>query len=329
MQREKQVLHELFDSPKRRLVDQELERVIRASASSDLLIDDLLYHLRLDTGRPEPTLGYSKRLRAYLCLLLAEEQGHDLELALPSAVTVELIHNATLIVDDVQDGDTQRCGRLALWQKTSVAEAMNAAFFLVCTAQAYYHGKAAELHLLDLGDEIVSAFNSLISGQQRDISFHRMHDRGVAGYERMVDGKTGALLYLSCLMGCCPRMGTDIPHRDLLHDFAINLSRMHQLQDDFDDLLSLTASSGDTITIPRASIVAYYLGLNTSSRHIPKDDLSPLLERAVSYSTDLEANLRDSLSALYEHGLLRTDSLPGLVSVLSRRNTQQVELRSC
>ena len=169
MLREKQVLQELFDSPKRHLVDQELQRVIRASASSDLLIGDVLYHLRLDGGAPEPTLGYSKRLRAYLCLLLAEEQGHDLELALPSAVTVELIHNATLIVDDVQDGDTQRCGRLALWMKTSIAEAMNAAFFLVCTAQAYYHTRTSQLHLLDLGDEIVSAFNSLISGQQRDI----------------------------------------------------------------------------------------------------------------------------------------------------------------
>ena len=114
MPHERKVLRELFDSPKRRLVDQELERVVRASATSDLLIDHLLYHLRLDAGTPEPTLGYSKRLRAYLCLLLAEEQGHDWRLALPSAVTVEFIHNATLIVDDVQDGDTQRCGRVAL-----------------------------------------------------------------------------------------------------------------------------------------------------------------------------------------------------------------------
>ena len=141
----------------------------------------------------------------------------------------------------------------------------------------------------------------------------------------MVDGKAGALLYLSCLMGCCPRIGTDIPHRDLLHAFAINLSRMHQLQDDLDDLLSLTANSDNTIAIPRANIAAYYLGLDTSSRHTPKDDLSPVLQRVVSYSHTLEAHLRHSLSALYERGLVSTDSLRALVSVLSRRNTQSPE----
>ncbi len=326
MQREEQVLQELFNSPKRRLVDQELERVIRASASSDLLIDNVLYHLRLDTGRPEPTLGYSKRLRAYLCLLLAEEQGHDLELALPSAVTVELIHNATLIVDDVQDGDTQRCDRVALWKKTSVAEAMNAAFFLASTAQAYYHRKSNELDLLDLGDEIVATLNAMGSGQQRDISFDRMHDRSTAGYERMVDGKTGALLYLSCLMGCCPRIGTDIPHRDLLYTFTINLSRMHQLQDDLDDLLSLTAGVSGTIVIPRANLAAYFLGGDTSSRQIAQEDLSAVLSLLSQYYRNLDLNLHRSLTAIYAHGLVTTERLVSLVMVLSKRNNQWMEL---
>lgn len=319
-------LQELFDSPKRRLADQELERVIRASASSDLLIDDLLYHLRLDAGPPEPTLGYSKRLRAHLCLLLAEEQGHDLELALPSAVTIELIHNATLIVDDVQDGDTQRCGRLALWKKTSVAEAMNAAFFLACMAQAYYHTKTRELGLLNLGEEIVAAIGSLISGQHEDISFDPLRDRSVSSYERIVDGKTGALLHLSCLMGCCPRTSADIPHRDLLHAFAVSLARVHQLQDDLDDLLDMTTLPAKTIVIPRANIASYCLGPGAPSGEIPREDLSPVLHGVLSYSRRLDAELCHALSALYEHGLVRTARLRKLVAALSNRNNRRIEL---
>jgi len=322
---ENKVLRELFESRKRQLVDGELRRVITDYASCETLVSDLLYHLRLDSECPEVTLGHSKRLRAYLCLLFAEERGFDLEIALPCAVTIELIHNATLIVDDIQDEDTFRCGRPALWKQTSIAEAMNSAFFLSCMSQAYYCAKVRELGLFDHTKEIVGYLNALISGQQRDLTFDRLPERGIQAYEKMVDGKTGALISLGCLMGCCVRSDLEAKDRNLLGSFAVQFSRVHQLQDDLDDLLSLVADHPKTILIPRGNIAAYYLSLDTSSRIVPYEDISHVLEFALSHLETLRSALQRSLSDIFQRGLVKSSKLHNLVSVLSARNNHKLE----
>jgi len=322
---ENEVLKELFESRKRCLVDEELRRVITEYADCETLSSDLLYHLRLDSECPEATLGHSKRLRAYLCLLFAEERGIDLEIALPCAVTVELIHNATLIVDDVQDEDAFRCGRPALWKKTSIPEAMNSAFFLACMSQAYYHAKVGELGLFDHTEEIVTYLNALISGQQRDLTFDRLPERGIQAYEKMVDGKTGALISLSCLMGCCVRKDIDAKERNSVRSFAIDLSRVHQIQDDLDDLLSLFADRPESISIPRGNIAAYYLSVETSSRSVRSEDIVRVLEFASSYLDTLRNNLQQGMDDLLQKRIICSSKLHDLVSVLSCRNNQQLE----
>ena len=67
-----------------------------------------------------------KRIRARLALAAAESMGVEREAALGWAAAVELLHNATLLHDDVQDGDKTRRGRPTAWVRHGVPQAINA-----------------------------------------------------------------------------------------------------------------------------------------------------------------------------------------------------------
>lgn len=76
----------------------------------------LRYHLGWEDaeGRPAPSQG-GKALRPTLCLLACEAAGGDWRTALPAAAALELVHNFSLVHDDIQDRDPERRHRPAVW----------------------------------------------------------------------------------------------------------------------------------------------------------------------------------------------------------------------
>ena len=76
----------------------------------------LMYHMGWVDERGNPTtLSQGKRLRPSLCMFACEAVGGEPEQALPAAAALELIHNFSLIHDDLQDGDLQRHHRPTVW----------------------------------------------------------------------------------------------------------------------------------------------------------------------------------------------------------------------
>src|SRR5574337_920059 len=78
-----------------------------------------------ESGKPhnQPT---GKRIRPILLLLCAEATGGNWQVALPAAAAVELLHNFSLIHDDIQDNDPLRRGRPTVWKLWGTAQAINA-----------------------------------------------------------------------------------------------------------------------------------------------------------------------------------------------------------
>ena len=66
-----------------------------------------------------------KRLRAILPLLVAEALGVDPGRVVPFAAACEMLHNASLVHDDLQDGDSIRRGQPAVWRKFGTPQAIN------------------------------------------------------------------------------------------------------------------------------------------------------------------------------------------------------------
>jgi geranylgeranyl diphosphate synthase type I len=212
-------------------LDRELARLAQRTGSTEsaLLTEMLQYHLGLRHGaRP------GKRLRANLVLLIAEALGRRWSEALWAAVAVELLHNFSLVFDDVQDRDDTRRGRAALWKVWGPAQAINAGAAL----EALVTGAVVELlpprqadrlrpALLLLTDTMVS----LCRGQALDLQFEQRVDVTVDEYVAMTELKTARLFE------CAARLGgiaaaCSAPVLERAGAFGLHLGQAYQVIDD-------------------------------------------------------------------------------------------------
>jgi geranylgeranyl diphosphate synthase type I len=160
-----------------------------------------------------------KMLRPALCLLACEAVGALMERALAAAAAIELLHNFTLIHDDIEDASDTRHGRETLWRRHGIPLAINAGDGMFVLAQRT---------LLDLEqtgvppDRILAAARVLdeacvilCEGQHLDLSFESRHRVSLAEYEAMIAGKTAALLGASVEIGAMAGGADDITSRAL------------------------------------------------------------------------------------------------------------------
>ena len=192
----------------------EIERVLRqATPSGDgFLYKMMRYHLGFEdeNGVPQPR-GIGKALRPTLCLFACEAAESDWKLALPAAAAIELVHNFSLIHDDIQDKDIYRRHRPTVWYLWGYPQGINAGDGMRELANR------ALIGLREGGvkpDKILAAFRALtdcslemIEGQTLDLNFERRLDITVGDYLQMVSWKTGALIECSFHIGAL--LGTD------------------------------------------------------------------------------------------------------------------------
>ena len=166
----------------------------------------LRYHLgRVDeSGRPT-ALSQGKRLRPSLCMFACEAVGGLPERALPAAAALELVHNFSLIHDDIQDGDLQRHHRPTVWAVWGKPKALQAGNVMRVMADVGVQRVLGE----GLAPEVVAgcslslsrAYLEMIEGQWLDMDFEGRTDVDTAAYLEMIARKTGALIRCSMHMG--------------------------------------------------------------------------------------------------------------------------------
>jgi len=145
-----------------------------------------------------------KRLRPQLLLQTALEEGGSLAGALDGAVAIEILHNYSLVHDDIEDGDALRHGRTTLWAKYGPAHGINAGDALCAIAYLSLVHNAGGLDAGRLGRmlHVLHAANlSMCEGQGLDIGFESLETVSMEQYLEMIAGKTGALFAASCEMG--------------------------------------------------------------------------------------------------------------------------------
>jgi geranylgeranyl diphosphate synthase type I len=155
--------------------------------------------------------------------------------ALPAAVALELIHNFTLIHDDVEDGSETRHGRPTLWRVFGVPLAINAGDGM------FVLGREHLLRLADAGvppERVLAAIALLdeacvwlCEGQHNDLSFESRPSISVEEYEAMVAGKTAGLLGASMALGALAA-GADARTIDAFGECGRWLGMAFQVQDD-------------------------------------------------------------------------------------------------
>ncbi len=166
----------------------------------------LRYHMGWvdENGQPTP-LSQGKRLRPSLCMFACEAVGGLPEQALPAAAALELVHNFSLIHDDIQDGDLQRHHRPTVWAVWGRPKALQAGNVMRVLADLGVQRLVGERLAPDVvagcSRALSNAYLEMIEGQYLDMDFEGRTDIDTTGYLEMVARKTGALIRCSMHMG--------------------------------------------------------------------------------------------------------------------------------
>lgn len=179
--------------------------------------------------------GGGKRLRSRLALECAASIGLDPRAAVPVAVACELLHNATLIHDDLQDGDAVRRGRPTVWSLHGSAQAINAGDLLLILPTLALLELSTSSTRAQLCAVLARRAAATACGQADELS---MLERGAlewSAYSAAAVGKTGQILAIP-FESAAVLAGLDAETARLVGDLAARLGLAYQIADDVLDL---------------------------------------------------------------------------------------------
>jgi len=175
------------------------EAVTRHDGSSPVTA---MIHEHFGFGPGEIRRG--KRLRPRLVLCVAEEEGATADAAIHAACAIEILHNYSLVHDDIEDGDRLRHGRPTVWATHGIAhgintgDAMCAISYLALLDSVTHHSVDRTLAMTRT---LHQANLAMCAGQARDISFEGTRIVTMEDYLAMIGGKTAALFGAACELG--------------------------------------------------------------------------------------------------------------------------------
>jgi geranylgeranyl diphosphate synthase type I len=238
------------------LVDARIDAVFERATTDALpthssgvpLYDLLRYHLGyLNVDLKPERVDPGKRMRSKLCAFSCLAAGGALERAAPVAAAIELLHNFTLIHDDIQDRSELRRHRPTLWSRWGESQAINAGDALFVLAHLALNGLIDEgvspETVLALSDAMHRMTLRIVEGQVLDLSFEQRDDVLAAEYLEMIGGKTAAICQFAAWAGAIVG-GADQVKAELYGAFGQALGLGFQLRDDALGVWGATAQTG-------------------------------------------------------------------------------------
>ena len=194
----------------------------------------MAYHMGWEDGRTTSSVSGGKRIRPLLVLLTTAAAGGDWHHALPAAASVELIHNFSLLHDDIEDNSPLRRGRPTVWAKWGVPQAINtgdAMFSLAHLAMLELDKMVSPIITLEAVKIIQNTCLHLTQGQYLDISYEDRTDLHLDDYFPMISGKTAALIAACTEIGALVA-GANNDIQAHFRTFGLNLGLAFQALDD-------------------------------------------------------------------------------------------------
>ena len=300
-------IHAVVDSP----------RLIVYTGQRDILAYQLGWE-----GPGSGNEAQGKRIRPLLVTLTAEAVGGDWQKALPAAAAVELLHNFSLIHDDIEDASLLRRGRSTVWAKWGNALAINAGDAMFALAFEALHRLEKTVGLestLRAGTALTDTCLQLTGGQHLDITYEDADALPLESYWPMVTGKTAALLSACVQIGAICA-GAESPTLEFLSRFGYSLGLGFQIQDDWlgiwGDESQTGKSNASDLAAGKKSLPILYgqkldgafarAWLDRTKGAADTEHLAELLvEEGVREYTESQAAqyTRDAMSALEQAGL--------------------------
>ena len=245
--------------------------------------------------------GGGKRLRATLPWLVAKAVGDTHSGLLDVGAAIEIIHNFTLVHDDIMDDDDIRRGRASVHVEYDLPTAINAGDAMLAIAfEAMAVAEGIEPELLPfLVKRIGRMVRKCSEGQQLDIEFESRESVSEEEYIEMIHGKTAAM-FLTCAEVGAHLAGADEDTIHCMHDWGLALGLCFQLMDDLIDVLSdsdtLGKPSGSDVAQGKRTLMVIHALQQPPSQY--KDDLLSVLGKGDSVTSDQVALAHRALDNL-------------------------------
>lgn len=285
----------------RTALNDEMKAVLKFNGEQpDLFHGMMHYHMGwVDENLQPEQVNAGKQIRPILLLLTCQAAGGDWQQAVPAAAAIELLHNFSLIHDDIEDASPTRRGRLTCWQIWGVEQSINAGDAMFAMAhiamnRLFDRGVPAEIVVKALRrfDETCV---QLTQGQNLDMAFETMDVVQVDEYIRMITGKTAVLLSLCTELGALIA-GADAKTVEHYRQFGLETGLAFQMKDDIlgiwgDEALIGKSASTDIATKKKTLPVLYGLAESEPLRQLygQEETNGVFVETAVSLLTECGA----------------------------------------
>ena len=191
-----------------------------------------------------------KRWRPMLTASVFETAGGDIERIRSSAIAVECFHKASLIHDDIEDGDDERYGEPTVHKRYGVPAAINAGDYLIGEG---YRLLAASSFSGDVRADMMLAaargHRELCLGQGEELAFCRRPSPVTESTVlRIYEQKTAAAFEVAVLVGAVAA-GVDTATCALLSAFSRAVGTAYQIQDDIEDFRSVRGRAADMLAM--------------------------------------------------------------------------------
>jgi geranylgeranyl diphosphate synthase type I len=253
------------------------------------------YHLGFEEADGAPADGSGKRIRPALAVLSAEAVGSDAAVGVPGAVAVELVHNFSLLHDDIIDGDRERRHRPTVWALFGVGQAIIVGDALQTVAHQWLL-ETATAAAPAAGRLLADAVAEMIAGQAEDIALESDESIDVERCVRMAGAKTGALLSCAASIGAV-LAGADSGATAALARFGAEVGLSFQA---VDDILGIWGDPTVTGKPVGADLAA-------KKKTLP-----------VAFATSTDAAAREELAAAFRNGALDEEAVRRATAVVER-----------
>lgn len=279
-------------------------------------------------------LNKGKRIRPALTLLSAKFYNYDLNMLIPMAAAVELLHIGTLVHDDIIDNSAVRHGKPAVYRTWGT----NSALLL----GDYLFSRAGSLAMTTENIRVIRRFTETLmtisGGELREGSIHFSPDSARKNYYQWIADKTACLFVMAAECGSvlsgCPEEQVES-----LKDYSLNFGLAFQIIDDILDIVGEEAALGKpvgsdltdgAITLPTILYAEKYPGDRIIHNIIveKKKELVPQAVEKIKSSNVID-ECRSIAGQFYEKAVSSLDKLPecsakqslkGLVTFVLERN---------
>lgn len=220
----------------RLLIERQLRLFLRASRLRSRAVAEPVRYVFAKRG---------KRIRPVLLLLACRAVGGRVRDALPAAVAIELLHNFTLVHDDIMDKATSRRGRPTVHTKWDQSTAILVGDELMALAyRSLLQTKSSRLHAI--AETFTQAFVDVCEGQGLDKEFETQRQVSLPRYLMMIEQKTAKVISAAAEIGGLVGRGT-ARQVAALRKYGLHLGRAFQVQDDLLDVVADEAKFGKTV----------------------------------------------------------------------------------